>query len=93
MRRIKIKKNVLGEEYSFFITIEPKTYTCTYTLHFRSGEPIKATITENFERIVLNEPIELAGYINGTNPPTKIIKFIKIPKDQKFKFKEEILGT
>jgi len=92
MMRLKIKKNVLGEEYSFFITLQPKSFECSYTLHFKSGEPIGARVTENFEHIILNEPIELDGYKNGLNPPKKTISRIKIPKDQKFKFKEEILG-
>lgn len=93
MRRLKIKKNVLGEEYSFFITIHPDTFKCSYTLHFKSGEPLGATVTEDFGHIVLDEPIELDGYINGLNPPTKIVSKIKIPKDAKFKFREEIEGT
>ena len=92
MRRLKIKKNVLGEEYNFFVTVEPKTFKCSYTLHFKSGEPLGATITENFSHIILDSPIELEGYLNGLNPPTKVISKIKIPKEQKFKFREEILG-
>lgn len=90
--RLKIKKNVLGEEYSFFITLQPNTFECSYTLHFKSGEPLGARITDNFEHIILNEPILLTGYKNGLNPPTKLISKIKIPKDVKTNFKEEILG-
>ena len=92
MRILKIKKNVLGEEYRFFITIHPNTFDCSYTLHFKSGEPLAARVTEDFEHIILNEPIKLDGYINGLHPPSKIIRKIKVPKDQKFKFKEELLG-
>jgi len=92
MRRLKIKKNILGEEYNFFVTVNPNTFKCSYTLHFKSGEPLGATVTGDFGHIVLDEPIELEGYINGLNPPTKIVSKIKIPKDQKYKFKEEING-
>lgn len=93
MRRLKINKNVLGEEYSFFITIHPNTYECLYALHFKSGPTFGATVTEDFGHIILNSPIELDGYINGLNPPKKVIHRIKIPKDQKYKFIEEITGS
>jgi len=93
MRIIRIKKNVLGEEYSFFITVQPNTFKCSYTIHFKSGNPLGATITEDFGHIVLDEPIKLDGYINGLNPPTKMVSKIKIPKDRKFNFKEEITGS
>lgn len=92
MRKLKIKKNVLGEEHSFFVTIHPKTFDCSYSLYFKSGEQSPAKVTEDFSYIVLSKPIELDGYFNGLNPPTKIITKLKIPKDQKYKFIEEING-
>ena len=93
MTRIKIKKNVLGEEYYFYITVMPKTFDCTYSIHFRDSEQFKAIVSNNFEHIILDKHIELEGYENGLNPPKKIISKIKIPKDQKYKFKEEINGS
>lgn len=92
MRRIKIKRNVLGEVYNFFITLNRNTFRCTYTIHFKDAESSTAFITEDFEYIVLDKPIELDGYINGINPPKRIVNKIRIPKDQKHKFKEEING-
>jgi len=91
--RVKIKKNVLGEVYCFYVTIEPKTFRCSCSIHFKIGKSFGATVTNDFSHIVLDDPIELNGYINGINPPKKTITKIKIPKDLKHDFRDMINGV
>jgi len=79
--RIKIKKEVLGEQYIFYATIEVNNLMCQVR-RFGTNESITGLINLSERNIELSRPIELRGYINGhsSEAPVKTIKKLPISK-------------
>ncbi len=98
--RVKIKKNVLGEEYLIYVEIMPKQYKCKLWLCANTREFL-AEVNEDFTKIVLSEEFILKGYGEAINEggligygksKEKNIEFIKLSKMDSLRVKECILN-
>jgi hypothetical protein len=100
--KLRINKNVLGEEYRFYGVFTPKSYSCVLNLA-SSNTLINGVVSEDFKTITLSEPLTLKGYgeaiqlRNGGilagygESKSKIIKSLKLSKINSIKVKEYIL--
>lgn len=96
--KLRIKKNVLKEEYLFYVTLQYKSYSCTLRLCATEKE-YPATISEDFTHIVLENPLPLKGYgkaIGGLagygESKTKEITKVKLSRENSYKAREWALG-
>lgn len=102
--KIRIKKNVLGEEYLFYVYLTYKSNICNVRIAVTSTE-YSAKINDDFTKIILDNPLSLKGYgeaiplSNGNGSlagygksKTKNITFLKIDKFNKGRVKEQVLG-
>ncbi len=89
--RIKIKKSVYGEPYTFRVYIDaPKN---THVSIMCCLERLSGVISSDFSKITLNEPITLKGYADGYDvPKTKVIKELKLSRYNRFDIKEYFEG-
>ena len=87
--KLRIKKEVLGEGYLFYLTVRPKTTQCEVRLAGRN-ESIGGIISLEKRKVELLTPIELRGYIDGlaVNAKTKMIKELHLSKHNYFSVKE-----
>lgn len=86
--RVKIKKVVLGEEYLIYLRVQPDTHECTFHRACRE-ETLHGTISEDFKKISLKEPLVLKGHDWKTE---KTFKELKVPKESVINIKEYITG-
>lgn len=85
--RIKIKKIVLGAEYTIYVRLELGKYECKLWT-CGSLKEYSAEIDKTFTKIDLLEEMVLAGYDDNK---TKEIKEIKLSKENSLKAKDYIL--
>lgn len=100
--KVKIPKNVLGEEYLFYAYFDSnsKSMDCVVR-QFLSDVDLKGKLSDDFTVITLETPIKLKGYGApltegglagyGARKEKKISTF-KIPKDRVKSLKFDILG-
>ncbi len=99
--RVKIKKNVLGEEYTIYLYVTPQTMECSLRLAVTEKE-YRAKLNVEFSKVELIDKLELKGY--GASIPlkgggtlagygaseTKQIKHIKLSKINSRRIEEYI---
>jgi hypothetical protein len=102
--KVRIKKNVLGEEYLFYVFLTYKSNICKVRIAVTDTE-YSAKINDDFTKVILDEPLPLKGYGeaiplasgNGSlagygKSKTKNITFLKIDRYNKGKFRDNVLG-
>jgi len=89
--RVRIKKKVLGDEWTFLFNIVPKSLHCTFRL-LGQDEVRSATIDPTIKYILLDDPLMLSGYVNGPTikAPQKIIKKIKLSTENSINIREYV---